>query len=276
LAPKHAPLRVLLAHAQVAGGRHREALSSLDAKGIDTTTTAVALLKAAAHRGLEHPARAYEVLTRSVKAHPDHPALVRELVILCASQGLFETARSWAERLPPAELSPRTAVAALESARDQTGGVGFARFLGAGFPDDAQVQAQLGWTLSAAGLYADAARSLDRAAMLGADTAFPAAEHYRAARRYRDALSLNARVPDPERRAGQRFDLLFESGKMARAIEAGKSLEAKGTLTPRRRYSLAYAHYSLRQFAEATRHARALTDTAESERARTLLRAMGR
>jgi hypothetical protein len=63
---------------------------------------------------------------------------------------------------------------------------------------------------------------------------------------------------------------------MARAIVVGDAIDRSQGLSARRRYDLAYAHYVLRQHAEATTHARKLADTDEAARAATLLRAMGR
>jgi tetratricopeptide (TPR) repeat protein len=178
--------------------------------------------------------------------------------------------------MTPEQLGRDTTLAVLQRARSSVGALPVARSLAAAFPGDAEVQEQLGWVESAAGRYTDAARSLARASRLGADTAYAAAEHYRAARRYREALDINARIGDRSRRATQRFDILFESGRMARAITAAEALNASGELDPRRRYNLAYAHYSLRQFAEASRLARSLEGTPDADRARALLRAMGR
>ena len=276
LAPDHAPLKILLAHAQVAAGQHRAALRTLGGTGIDRSKPGVALLLAAAQRDVGDPASAYATLRRAAEANPGHAGLHRQLVVLCATEGLFETAKAWAQRHTPAQLGADAAAIALRQARLKDGGLSFARWLAAAFPNDAAVQAELGWVESGAGEYGEAARALSRAAKLGADTAFAAAEHYRAARRYREALAANAGVANAKRRAQQRFDILFEDGKPARATVAGGRLEDAGWLDPRRRYNLAYAHYALREFAEATRHARALSGTAESRRAAALLKAMGR
>ena len=276
LAPDHGPLRILLAHAQLAAKQHADALRTLEHESVASDDPAVAQLRARAYLGRDEPKRAYNTLVAASSAHPDDVALRRQLVLVCAQADLFVTAQQWAQTLRPAQLGSPTVVAVLQRARTQPGALPVARSLAAGFPDDAQVQAELGWVESAAGEFNGAARALARAARLGADTAYAAAEHYRAARRYRDALSANAMVRERARRLGQRFDILFESGRMARAIAAAQSLETSSTLSPRQRYNLAYAHYSLRQFAEATRRARGLTDTSEAGRARALLRAMGR
>lgn len=276
LAPNQVPLELLLAHAQLAAGQPRDALATLERSKAKRLEPGVALLFAHAHHALGDAEAAYEALRKAAKASPDDRMLPRQLVLLCASEGLFETAKVWAARHDPAALGSETATVALQHARGVSGGLEFARWLAAGFPDDATVQAELGWVESAAGRYREAGRALSRAADQGADTAFAAAEHYRAARRYRDALVANAKVASDARRSGQRFDILFEGGKMARAAAAGKRLEGAGALVPRRRYNLAYTHYALREFAEATRHARALKGTSEASRAAALLRAMGR
>jgi len=276
LAPDHAPLEVLLAHAQLEAGRHDDAITTLTRAKVDERDPPIALLLASAHRADDDPAAAYGALKAAVEAKPEHAVLHQQLVLLCASEGLFEAAKTWAQRVDRDVLGSSTAALAIAQARGETGGLRFARWIASAYPADAAVQAELGWVESAAGQYRRAGRALARAARLGSDTAFAAAEHYRAAQRYREALAVNAAVTDDRRRAEQRFDILFEDGKQARAVVAGERLEAKGWLVPRRRYNLAYAHYALRQFAEASRHARALSGTAESTRAAALLRAMGR
>lgn len=276
LAPHHAPLRILRAHALLAQKRHDAVIDVLEHADLDAREPVVALLLAAAHEGATDPASAYAALRRAALEHARHLGLRRELVLLCARHGLFTSARSWASTIEPADLGRDVALAVLQQLRGEPGGLELARFLAAGFPDDAEVQGQLGWVASAAGRTRDAAVAFERATTLGADLAFAAAEHWRAAGRHRRALAINTRVDDSKRRAEQRFDILFESGAMARAIVAGDELATKHGLTPRRRYDMAYAHYVLRQHAEATTHARALAATEEAARAEALLRAMGR
>lgn len=276
LAPDYAPLKVLLAHAQLEADRPDDALSTLSSAGVDDRDPSIALVRASAHRATGDAASAYAALRRAAQAEPEHAGVHQQLVVLCASEGLFEAAAQWAKRLDRSTLGAPTAAIALQHARGQAGALRFARWMAAAFSDDAAVQAELGWVESAAGHYRRAARALEHAARLGADTAFAAGEHYRAAGRYREALAANAAVGGDQTRAEQRFDILFEAGKQARAIVAGRRLVANGWLDARRRYNLAYAHYALRQFAEASRHARALAGTTESARAAALLRAMGR
>jgi tetratricopeptide (TPR) repeat protein len=273
LAPNHAPLRILRAHALLASGRESAALEILAHDDLDPGDPAIALLRAAAHDRTGDPGSAYAALQRAAIEHDQHVGLRRELVLLCARHGLFGAAQSWASTITPADLGREAALLVLQQARGESGALELARWLAAGFPDDPDVQAQLGWVCSAAGRMHAAAEAFEHATRLGADTAFAAAEHHRAARRHRRALAMNGLVSDRRRRAEQRFDILFESGAMARAIVAADALVE---LSARRRYELSYAHYVLGQYAEATEHARALEETSEAERAAVLLRAMRR
>ena len=236
----------------------------------------IALLLAAAHEGLADHRKAYESLRAAATKHPDQHGLRRELVMHCARHGLYGASQRWAETLTPAELSRDVALAVLQWLRGDAGTEDFARWLAGGFPDDADVQEQLGWALSARGKMRAAARAFEVATRLGGGLAFAAAEHYRGAGRYRDALRMNALVASEEQRAEQRFDILFESGEMARAVAAGERLERDHGLSARRRYNLAYAHYILLQYAEASAQARRLKGTDEADRAARLLQAMGR
>ncbi len=270
LAPEHAPLRLLWAHALLRADRPGEvevALKTLDAK-----QTAVARLRAAAAEANGDPGAAYAALEGASRANPDEVELRRQLVLLCAREGLLESARAWIETLTPGQLGRVMTLAVLQEIRSDVHAVPLARLLASAFPSDADVQAQLGWVASSAGATSEASRAFARAVSLGADEAYAAAEHARASGRHREALRINARVGDNTKRAEQRFDILFESGKLAQAIAAAESLR----MSPRRRYNLAYAHYGLHQIAEASAQARSLSGTDYAARAQTLLRAMGR
>ena len=270
LAPEHPPLRLLWAHALLRADRPAEVAAVL--KTLDSTDPAVARVRAAAAEAGGEPGTAYALLQAAARANPDELELKRQLVLLCAREGLLEPGRAWIETLTPAQLGRVMALAVLQEIRSDAHALPLARQLAGAFPSDADVQAQLGWVASSAGATAEAARAFSRAVSLGADEAYTAAEHARASGRHREALRINARVGDDTRRAEQRFDILFESGKLARAIAAAEALR----LSPRRRYNLAYAHYGLQQYAEASAQARSLTGTNYAARGRTLLRAMGR
>ncbi len=270
LAPDHAPLRLLWAHALLRAGKPGEVRAALGS--LDTKEPAVARVRAAAEEANGQPEAAYSTLEAASRAHPGEVELTHQLVLLCAREGLLEPTRAWIETLTPRQLGRVMALAVLQEIRSDAHALPLARQLASAFPEDAQVQAQLGWVASSAGATAEASRAFARAVMLGADEAYAAAEHARAAGQYGEALRLNARVGEATKRAEQRFDILFESGKLAQAIAAAEALR----LSARRRYNLAYAHYALAQFAEASEEARALSGTDYAARAQTLLRAMGR
>lgn len=270
LAPEHAPLRLLWAHALLRADKPAEigaVLRSLDAK-----EPAVARLLAAAQEANGEVEAAYATLEAASRANQDELELKHQLILLCAREGLLEPTRAWIETLTPAQLGRVMALAVLQEIRSDAHALPLARQLAGAFPGDADVQAQLGWVASSAGATTEASRAFARSVMLGADEAYAAAEHARASGLHREALRLNARVGDDTKRAEQRFDILFESGKLARAVAAAETLR----LSARRRYNLAYAHYGLQQYAEASTEARRLSGTDYAARAQTLLRAMGR
>lgn len=268
LAPKHAPLRLLWAHALLRSGQPvAAALAPLDAR-----TPAVALLLAAGQEQAGDAGRAYEILEAASRRNPGHLEITRELILLCAREGLLETTRTWIETLTPQQLGREMALAVLQEIRSDAHALPLGRQLAAAFPSDPDVQAQLGWVASAAGFTPEASRAFARAVALGADEAYTAAEHARASSDHRQALRLNAMVVGDAQRAQQRFDILFESGKLARAIAAAERIQ----LDARRRYNLAYAYYGLQQYAEASVQARALAGTDYAARGQALLRAMGR
>ncbi len=275
LAPEHAPLRLLHAHALLRAARYAEVEATLKHRALRDHRAAVALLRATAKVGLEDAPAAYTILAAAADA-TDDVELRRQLVLLCAREGLLETAATWAESMSPPQLGRELAIAVLQEIRGGRHALPLARRLAHAFADDGDVQAQLGWVASAAGLPSEASRAFARAVRLGTDEAYAAAEHARAQGRHRDALRMNMRVADPRRRAEQRFDIVFESGALARAIVLAAGLEREYGLSSRRRYNLAYAHYALQQYAEASTQARELAESDQAARARSLLRAMGR
>ena len=270
LSPEHAPLRLLWAHALLRAGKPEGVAEALDP--LDATEPTVALLLAAAHDAQGDVAAAYASLESATREHPETVELTHQLILLCAREGLMEATRSWVETLTPAQVDRVIALAVLQEIRSDAHALPLGRLLASAFPDDADVQTQLGWVASSAGATAEASRAFARAVSLGADEAYTAAEHARAAGRNAEALRLNGRVGNASKRSQQRFDILFESGKMAQAIAAAERI----TLSPRRRYNLAYAHYALQQYAEASTEARRLSGTDYAARGQTLLRAMGR
>lgn len=280
LAPGHAPLRLLLAHAQFAAEDYRDVIVTTDHPDISRDDEGVVLLRAASYEGLDKAASAYAELRGVAMAHPATVSLRRELVLLCVRHGLYDTADEWARTVSPSQLGRDTAQRALKTMRNAESTTRasetFARRLVAAFPDDAQLRGELGWVLSRHGRIEDAAEQLATATRMGADFAHAAADHFRGARRYRDALKFNARVQSAELRAQQRFDILFEQGAMARAVVAGETLADSHGLSARRRYNLAYSLYALRQYEQASAQARRLSGTTEADRAAQLLRAMGR
>jgi predicted Zn-dependent protease len=270
LAPEHAPLRLLWAHALLRAdqpAKVRKALGPLDA-----SEPRVALLLAAAYEADGAVDRAYETLEGAVGANPDRVELTKQIILLCAREGLLEATRAWIETLTPETLGRTMALAVMQEIRSDAHALPLGRQLAAAFPNDAEMQAQLGWVASAAGATREASRAFARAVALGADEAYAAAEHARAAGEHANAIRLNARVADEIQRSEQRFDILFESGKLAQAVAAAERFQ----LSARRRYNLAYAHYALQQYAEASAQARQLHGTDYAARAQTLLRAMGR
>ncbi len=270
LAPEHPPLRLLWAHALLRAGAAASVAKALEP--LDATAPTVALLLAAAKDAEGDVEGAYAILEASAGQHPDDIEPTRQLILLCAREGLLEATRAWIETLTPEQLGRVMGLAVLQEIRSDAHALVLGRLIASAFPDDAEVQAQLGWVASSAGATVEASRAFARAVSLGADEAYTAAEHARAAGRSAEALLLNGRVSDPVKRSQQRFDILFESGRMAQAIAAADRV----TLSPRRRYNLAYAHYALQQYAEASTHARTLSGTDYAARGQTLLRAMGR
>ena len=137
------------------------------------------------------------------------------------------------------------------------------------FPDLPALRS-VGYVYAGHRLWHSAAYHFEQAWAQGEPYAFQAADQYRMAGRYRDALRMNGMVSDDGRRAIQRLSILFEQKKYAQITVIHGTFEDLGS-----QYRLAYAHYAIGDYATAQRYAKALQNTDYEEEATVLLRAIG-
>jgi len=267
-------LRLYLAHAQLLLGQPRAALEEAErARALAETVLAQPLVEARARRELDDLAGAFATLERATKAFPEESQPWLDLASVAKEAGLDGAAREAAARLSTAALDRDTALALFELLHSDPKARPLLEALAARFPRDAELRANLAYAYAAAEAYLAAARLFEQATRLGGDYAFEAADQYRVAARYPDALRLNARVKDPARRARQRLDILFDDRAYARVVTLAARAAPEA---PEARYRVAYAHYALGERARATDLCRGLLDTGYAAPARALLKAMGR
>jgi tetratricopeptide (TPR) repeat protein len=275
--PNSPTVRLHLAHAYVQSERYTDGLRILDdAPTLADTHVAHALIRARALRALGHVEQAHAQLERAAATFPNTSAPALEMVVLLKDMGLLNEARTHAWRMSEGELDRATTLALMHVFYQDEASLPLLEALLARHPEDPTSLVHAAHAYAASHHPNAAARLFAKANTLGAESAFEAADQYRIAGQTERALTLNALVSDAKRRVPQRIATLFAAGAMARVTQLERSLDPSSNVDTRTRYRLAFAHYRLGQFAQATEHARELLGGPLDSSAVALLRAMGR
>ena len=229
---------------------------------------------------LKRPHEAYLTFAAALQRFPGDRQLQREHVLALVELKLFSTAlgqgRQYLRRVPDDPAGYLLLGEALRRAGDLQGA---ARILEQGrlrFADDLQILVRLAYTYAGKGMPVTAARLFERASLRDPAQAHAAAEQYRLGRRFRDALRLNGRVTDRERKLRQRLALLVAAGRWQLAATLDRDLRAAGALDDAGRYLLAYAKLRAGSLAEADALAAAIRDPAYAASAGRLRRSVVR
>ena len=243
---------------------HARAAEKLSAKAI-----AQPMLASRALQGLGRDAEAYAVLKR---ACVDFPKLSRpwlELASLAQRNKLSHEVRAAARQVLARQHDRGAVVALVQLLSADPKGLPLLEELVAAHPRDAELRGRLAHVYAQRRQWFSAARLFEDATVMGGGYAFEAADQYRMAGRYRDALRMNGQVPASDAQLVQRLAIIFEQKNYARIVTMNVKLSDLGS-----RYRLAYAHYAVGNFATARAQAKALLSTAYREEAEALLRAM--
>jgi predicted Zn-dependent protease len=223
-------LELHLARAYVAAGRPRDALDALDRAGeVGAGLAGTWLLRAQASEEAGDPDAAWDALVDGAARFPAAVDLQRQQVFLLVRLGLFREARARGESLlarPDADADDAVAISeALRRGGDTEQALVIleAALLEEGEDRDLLVQAARA-SLDA-GQPRNAARFLERAAVLDPALALESAEAYRRAGDLLNAERLNARVSDPRAKARQRLGLLLDAEAWERAVALEERLE---------------------------------------------------
>lgn len=272
-------LRLHLAHAYLLSDRPEAALEAVEAaSAVASTLVAQPLIEARARRALGDKAGAYAVLARAAGTFADEIRPHLELVALAEEVGLRHHARAFTARLlevGPDALEPDAALAVFHLLVQDPEALPLLEAVARRFPADPELTSRLAHAYARAEKWYASARLFEEATRLGGTFAFEAADQYRMAGRFRDALRLNARVED-DRRSAQRLTILFEAGAYARVVALTDPPQDPASI-----YRRAYAHYNLGHRSRAATLARSLLEVEEEEAAayqasaRALLEAMG-
>lgn len=244
--------------------RHAQAAASLRDKALVQP-----MLTARALQGLSRDAEAFAVLQRACATFPDQYRPWLELAVLAHRYKLSHESRRAARGVMASKPGRDVILSLFELLRDDRRGLPLLEEVVAAHPRDAELRAQLAHVYAAQRQCFSAARLFEDATLMGGPYAFEAADQYRMAGRFRDALRMNDRVAASERQRVQRLAIVFEQKHYARIVAMKLQVNDLGS-----RYRVAYAHYAVGDFAGARSKASALLKTAYRQEAGALLEAM--
>ena len=220
---------------------------------------------------LKRPHSAYLTFARAARRFPRDRQIQRERLLVLVELKLFSAALDQGRRYLAAAPDDPHGYLLLGEALRKAGGLDEAirvleqarvRFLG-----NARVLARLAHAYAQKQMPLAAARLLERAALVDQRHAHQAAEQYRLARRWRDALRCNGLISEQHKKLRQRLAVLVAAERWPLAAALAAPLAAAGPLRDSDRYLLAHALLRAGRLDEADRLAAAITDTTFSDSA---------
>lgn len=245
--------------------RYADAVAALDAAGsaVDGLSGAW-LLRAHARWMLGDKQAALDSLSEAGNRFPGNTSFQRRQVFYLIEAGLYQEAadlgRDYLKRADAKAEDYAAIGSALRRSKSFAEALGFLEAARLKFPDDSSIAKALAQTWLEQGNPLAAAEVMAAQAEREPDLLSEAAELYRRAGRTSQALNLNARVTDPQRKLKQRVGLWISAQRYDELTAAEPALARAGLLDDEDvRYALAYAWYKGRDFAASERHLTALT-----------------
>ena len=269
-----------LAQTHFALGDYSATLRALDQAGeIGTANPGTFTMRAEAHWRSKQASGALRALDAGTARFPEFTKLFQMKIGYLIELGLYqEVVRVGDAYLGRKNIAPADYVLVAEGLR-RSKQLHEARLImeraHLRFPADLDVRLQLaniyndlGQPLTSAMLYESAARSDGK-------YSFEAAELYKQSGRLSRALSLNARVLDPQKKLKQRLAILLEMERFEMVAGMEASLSRSSLIKDENiRYALAYGYFKNGDFTSAEQHLKRLTSAAMFEKASALRRAM--
>ncbi|OGQ88862.1 MAG: hypothetical protein A2289_20855 [Deltaproteobacteria bacterium RIFOXYA12_FULL_58_15] len=207
-------------------------------------------LLAKAEVGVGDGPAAHDSLRVGIERFPKDKSLQLDQVLLLIELGLFATATEAARTYLVEHVGDANGYAVvaetlrgagrpLEAAAILEGAI-FGRSI-AKQSDEIALMARLGWAYAAADKHVAAARSFARAISLGGAQYFEAAEQFRLAGKYRQALICNANVEEPRKRVVQRLTIFIDSHSYERAAAMSAEFDRLNGWTDEARFLIAHA-----------------------------------
>lgn len=277
---KTAPTYFALANALLGAERHAEALRVLASAPAELEQNPARFrLEANIHyRAKDHP-RAFEALERGLERFPMDEELARQRLLLLLELGLHtEAIDSSLERFAAGRAGEKDCLALgealLRAGRTQRALAlledGVLRW-----PESSALRKLLAKGYVESGSPSSAAKILLPLTETEPEAALLAAELYRRAGHFREALRLNAAVLDQDAKMRQRLSLLLEEERFDEAAQLEARLERMGLLAEDQVvYALAYAAHFAGRPEQAERLLGRLTDPSWFEKGNAIRRAM--
>lgn len=216
-------------------------------------------IKAESHWHLQQTDAAIETLNAAQKKFPTDFRFSKRTVFYFVELGLYQEAvRLGRDYLNRSKANPADYVAlgnALRLSREYQEALNILEIARLKFPQDEMVAKLLAHTYLDQGKLNSAAFILEQASLLNPNLQAEAAEIYRRAGRFHKALTLNESIGDQKVKLKQRLSILLALKQYERAANMESSLYRTGLLEDQDvRYALAYALFSSRRFADASKH----------------------
>ena len=240
------------------------------AKSLGSVVTTMPLLEARALEGLAREPEAYRILKHGCEAKKTSIKVCLELALFARKRLLVSEVRTTVQKILALQPNTDELKLVFNLLADDQESIPVLEQIVIRFPNMPALRGLLGYVYAGHQLWHSAAYHFEQAWVQGEPYAFQAADQYRMAGRYRDALRMNGMVSDDGRRAVQRLSILFEQKKYAQITVIHDTFKDLGS-----QYRLAYAHYAIGDYAMAQHYAKALQNTDYEEEATVLLRAIG-
>lgn len=275
LRPNRLGVWVYLGQAHYVMGDYASALAALhEGESVGVSQAGYFILRARTERELNYMAAAEETLVRGRERFPDAASLMREYAFFHLDLGLVTDAQALAERYRErapgdpyawrlvADIARRTgepsrAADVLERARLR-------------LPGESELTTQLAHVYAELGVHGPAGELFASVADRDSAAALAAADQFRLAGRFREALRWNAQVRDETLRQRQRIAILVADGSHDRALAFAASDRA--SVTAETALLLAHAAVRVGRFRDALDWVAAITDPALAARAESLRR----
>lgn len=249
-------INVYLAQAYYAAGEYEKTLETLDRISNLAQYSALYGLQAESYWQLGQKAQAYATLDRATELFPEQTRFLQQqiyyLIELNLTQAAAEKSLDYIERM---ENDPDSFVTVGEALR-RGGNPGEAvHILEMGrllYPDHNKILLALAQAYLDDGQPGNAGFMVQRAASYNPELYFEAAEIYRRAGAYNQALYLNSLVLDETKKALQRFNILLSMERYESAVSLEARLRRNGSLTEDGiLYAMAFGLFKTRRLDDA-------------------------